>query len=683
MDTFKIILFASFFALTTFGCVKDKFEEDIKDSIESSESSKENNSFLNMEISDDFHFKTSNVETINFADKNDGEGKLTIYGLDKHDNSQLLGSYTVKKGTSINLEIPAHIIFLNGILHRMDGTLSSSKIELSETSTFSFGKHASPQGRLSSESSCLSGDVTVTQTGGTITIPHNKTYVIPEGHTFSGNVRFNKNGLLRVCGTANVSNIYENYNQSNIIITSNGSWNSTNKLILEEANSNFTNYGTVTANSFQAQGKYYNHGTTTISGGVTLDLKANVYNHSTMTVGGNYNINQGGNLHNYCTTDISNNLTNHGKLYNYGRIDVGNKIHFKHGATHSLGNGSLTTGGSTDIYGIVQGPTSGDYARLNISGTTRMYWEGRIRYNVDFCDANGIEMSNSSSLAASVVSCVTTITGQSGCFEGTEGSAPEENSTQYYPGEDVFGSYVYEDLWPSYGDFDFNDLVMDYNYQFDLNSSNKITSITAKFKIRAIGAAYNNGFAIQLPVSSSSVTSVVGNEIVGGIVTIGGNGVEEGQSNAVIVIYDKINDYAGGGSINVVPGFNTKDIPMSTVVISFDTPVDLFSATDMNPFIYVNQVRGHEVHLSDKSGTDKMDSSLYGSSDSKSNAEPFKSSSNLPFSFALPVSFEYPIERQIITNAYLKFSSWAQSSGNADGTWYTSESGNRNANKVY
>lgn len=683
MNTYKIILIIGLLAFTTSSCIKDKFEEEIQNTPKLTQSSLEDNSFLNMMINEHFHFENSHVKSIEFTDNDNNGGVLTIHGIDKNENSQLFGSYTVKNNTSINLEIPGHIVSLTGILHRTDGTMSSTTIKLDETNTLSFKKKAIPSLRLNTTAStCQAGDFTVTQTGGTITIPNNQTYVIPEGHTFSGNVRFNKNGLLRVCGTATVSNIYENYSQSNIIVTSTGVWTSTNQLKLEEANSDFTNYGTVTASSFQAQGEFYNYGTTTISGDFTLDLKAKIYNHSTITMGGNCNVNQGGDLYNYCTMNVGGSSTNNGVLYNYGGFFVTGTIHFKYGANHNVGSGSFTTAGATEIRGIVKGPISGDYARINIEGRTRIYYGAKVKYNTDFCDANGIEY-NIGSLDASVVSCVATISGTPGCFEGTEGSAPAEDVVTYYPGEDVFGSYVYEDLWPSYGDFDFNDLVIDHNYQFTMNSSNQITSITAKFKIRAV-SSYNNGFAIQLPVSSSAVTSVEGTEIVGGIVTLDGNGVESGQSNAVVVIYDKINDYVGTSYVNIIPGGHSRDIPMTTVVISFDTPIDQFNASDISPFIYVNEVRNHEVHSSDRTaGTDKMNSQLYGSFDSKSSQQPFKSPTNLPFSFTVPISFDYPSERELITDTYLNFATWAQSSGSSNTDWYTSDAGNRNSAKIY
>ncbi|MEO1384463.1 MAG: LruC domain-containing protein, partial [Bacteroidota bacterium] len=60
------------------------------------------------------------------------------------------------------------------------------------------------------------------------------------------------------------------------------------------------------------------------------------------------------------------------------------------------------------------------------------------------------------------------------------------------PAANVFGTLAFEDFWPSKGDYDFNDLVLDYNYELKVNANNKVTEIDATFIVRAIGAGYHN-----------------------------------------------------------------------------------------------------------------------------------------------------------------------------------------------
>ncbi|MCT4645944.1 MAG: LruC domain-containing protein, partial [Carboxylicivirga sp.] len=61
----------------------------------------------------------------------------------------------------------------------------------------------------------------------------------------------------------------------------------------------------------------------------------------------------------------------------------------------------------------------------------------------------------------------------------------------HYPAENTYGTLIFEDLWPYKGDYDFNDLVIDYNFTQLTNSDNEITGIDTRLVVRAIGASYH------------------------------------------------------------------------------------------------------------------------------------------------------------------------------------------------
>ena len=48
-----------------------------------------------------------------------------------------------------------------------------------------------------------------------------------------------------------------------------------------------------------------------------------------------------------------------------------------------------------------------------------------------------------------------------------------------------------------------------------------------------------------------------------------------------------------------------------------------------------------------------------------------------------PESFDYPVEKVQIINAYNYFASWAESSGSIHADWYFDEPGYRNDENVY
>jgi LruC domain-containing protein len=76
---------------------------------------------------------------------------------------------------------------------------------------------------------------------------------------------------------------------------------------------------------------------------------------------------------------------------------------------------------------------------------------------------------------------------------------PHFNSTSSYS-----GTLAFEDLWPSTGDYDFNDLVVDYDFKIK-NNQEFVKSITATFVLKAYGASSHNGFGFTLPTLKTNV----------------------------------------------------------------------------------------------------------------------------------------------------------------------------------
>lgn len=262
----------------------------------------------------------------------------------------------------------------------------------------------------------------------------------------------------------------------------------------------------------------------------------------------------------------------------------------------------------------------------------------------------------------------------------------------YYVAEGEFGSLAFEDLWPSKGDYDFNDLVIDYNFNQITNSDNEIVQVDAKLVVAAIGASYKNAFGFLLETSPDNIESVTGQRITDGFLSIASNGTEEAQSKASIICFDNpynVIDYPGSGS-----GVNTDpDSPYSIsdtleMSISFVNPVDFddFETPPYNPFIIVNQNRDVEVHLPYNEPTDLADTSLFGTYDDDSDlssGDYYISNQYLPWAINIPVSFDYPAEKNSILDAYLLFDNWASSNGSLNDDWYMDESGYRDNDYIY
>jgi len=88
---------------------------------------------------------------------------------------------------------------------------------------------------------------------------------------------------------------------------------------------------------------------------------------------------------------------------------------------------------------------------------------------------------------------------------------PERASKSFFPAETVWGTVAFEDLWPSKGDYDFNDLVLDYTGYYVLNAQNDVKDFIVDFQVRAVGASLNNGYGFQLDqITPDQVESVTG-----------------------------------------------------------------------------------------------------------------------------------------------------------------------------
>lgn len=257
------------------------------------------------------------------------------------------------------------------------------------------------------------------------------------------------------------------------------------------------------------------------------------------------------------------------------------------------------------------------------------------------------------------------------------------------------GTLAYEDLWPYKGDFDFNDMVVDYNLTHVMNADNKVVEVKGDLILKAIGAGFRNGFGFQFNnlAGSDISTATVGHE---GTVN---NALESNQNLATYLAFMNANDYmrpAGGAAGSFVnTELNAAFITPDTFDVFVDftvpqNPVNL-GMPPYNAFITVNKATGalnrdKEVHLADKAPTLKMDVNLlgYGDDDSDaSNGRYFKTETNQPFALHIYGGFDYPLEQTDISEAYLNFAAWAQSGGLTNTDWYLDESGNRNNNKIY
>ncbi len=262
----------------------------------------------------------------------------------------------------------------------------------------------------------------------------------------------------------------------------------------------------------------------------------------------------------------------------------------------------------------------------------------------------------------------------------------------YYPNEDTYGTLAFEDNWPGLGDYDFNDLILDYNFHEVLNADNEVVDIYGKYSARAVGASYTNGFGFQMNAEPGDIESVEGYSINSDYINLNANHTEANQEKATIILIDNIFDKLPHAGVGI--GANTTESApyvnpdTSMVTIHFSNPIAsaVLGTPPYNSFLIVDQVRGVEIHLPDHPPTSLANLNLLGTdADNSIPAEGryYKTLTNLPWAMDNPHSFDYPIEKVQVINAYNYFAQWAESSGSIHADWYFDDAGYRNDENVY
>jgi len=262
----------------------------------------------------------------------------------------------------------------------------------------------------------------------------------------------------------------------------------------------------------------------------------------------------------------------------------------------------------------------------------------------------------------------------------------------FYPASGL-GSLAFEDLWPNKGDYDFNDLVLDYRFMTVTNANNFITEISTVFSVKAIGAGYKNGFGFQFdqnfPFDNIQVS---GFELTENFISLEANGAESNQELTTIIVFDNASKhltYQGGIGVNVDHDYPW--VEPDTILIYLDFVDNTYTQAQIapetwNPFLIVNGQREVEIHLANHPPTSLAGLSFFGTSDDHSIPDEgvyYKTINNLPWAIELPVSFDYPLEKTVISDAHLKFVNWALSSGTNFTDWYMDIAGYREIIKIY
>ena len=482
------------------------------------------------------------------------------------------------------------------------------------------------------------------------------------------------------------------YNYGELTISEYLKTNSYNAVVLNEGTLNINNGNN---NKTSLQGTFENYGTVTMTGDLysktstfslinngsieinQLDIQGTIQNNCKFIVDDTAELNSPSTL-NVATGGIfeTNSLTMGRTTINLESdaiLNVTAELYFKNS-------------GSSYIYG----PSTGNYAlarlyKISIANWSKPTLSGYLEIESSDYPANEKQTSyyggedikfveeGESDLTIESTDC------NNGGNNAADGEDPEDPEFPVVESSEDY-TYLFEDLWPNFGDYDMNDLVMDIQPTYYKNSDNKIEKMTILITLRANGGALSLAGGIQLDnITSDEITSISRESDITltGDVFQTENGLESGQQYAVLPIFDESHKAFGLSStplINTIDGGETSDTKTTLYTIEFSTPLESsdLSLSKFNVFIVNGGYTDSrdEIHLAGYSPTDKANTEKFGTHDDNSDNSLYKSNSNLIWGLAVPGPLSYPLEYTKITKAYPDFKNWATSSGTTNTDWY-------------
>lgn len=617
------------------------------------------------------------------------------------------GSYNIGNGQTVCVteEFTGSITFQSwngGGTLQVCGTADISNLQMTEDAHII----------VTQDGSLTIGNFSAWGTRGTITVYENATLTINSGFQTQGE-SVEIQGTLNVNGNLVIQNLSANtFTNTGVIIVDGNVQLNTGPV--------FYNYGLIeaTGNSFMLNNnsEFENTGSVyvnspTLSNHLQINSGSDVTNNGSIDVQGDISINSGSSIVNNCGMMCTGTLAvNTGDfINNSGFLKGAENVILNHSNNIELRDGSmLSTVNLTMNSGGVLG--SGSLNSILVTGTFTIHSNNTVSGPVESA-TDDLQISNGGIPdhfinGATVVGLdeITNYIQPGGCnpdgigspdFIDSDGDGVPDDSddypedfyrayNNYFPEEDGQATIMFEDLWPSTGDYDFNDLVMGVYGTEVTNAANQVVEIDINFDVKAVGGSFKNGFGWQFAnIAPSQIQQVTGAVLLpSGESTIinNANGTEQGQDSAVIIAIENIEDVlnrAGGSMFNTVENGNvgTSDLVQINILFGETTPVsqDLIGPSAYNLFMIKNQERDVEIHLPDRQPTNLMNTGLLGTGNDISDPATdtyYKTATGLPWAILIIEEIDYPIEKIPIVEAFPDFANWAQSGGTTNQNWY-------------
>ena len=246
---------------------------------------------------------------------------------------------------------------------------------------------------------------------------------------------------------------------------------------------------------------------------------------------------------------------------------------------------------------------------------------------------------------------------------------PALASVVYAPSQSGWMLLAFEDLWPTWTDLDYNDVVVRTHLRIERDAQGRARRLVAFFAPAALGGDQSNGLGLQLPVSASGASARR---------RVGAGGWEplafQGDANATLILSENTRELFGGveGPINSRSDRPTLAGAMLELEITFASPVTLNTGlAPFDVFIFRSGSFGHQIHFPPYGGTAAMSSGLFGvENDASTPGRFFVHRNGTPFALNLQDTAMYPAEGVAIDQLFPNIVDFAASGGASSQDFY-------------
>ena len=254
-----------------------------------------------------------------------------------------------------------------------------------------------------------------------------------------------------------------------------------------------------------------------------------------------------------------------------------------------------------------------------------------------------------------------------------------------------WGTLMFEDLWPSYGDYDFNDVVVNYQVDLMMQNKNQAREMFIALCVRAIGGKLPYDLYLSLRgVRPDQIADIKMDDLQNGVQSCDLVKVNSGNSRPAILkfvdIKQNLNKPGGTTFLNVRPGeeMKTGNLTVVSFNVTFRNAISTRDlAFDTFDFFIARDDQQQEIHLAGFEpvlfGADRYRAlRTQPTSNANTQSEYYYSNDNLVWGICIPAEIPHAYETRDFLTAYPNFAKWAQSGGVSNTDWYTDAPGNRN-----